>query len=174
MSWTDERIERLKSLQGQGLSASQIAADLGGFHDTIDGGRSAVIGKIHRLGIGRGRKATKPPKPREPPRASSRVTAARSKSLDEAYADPEPTIDDGFRGEPSMIDLAIPVEQRKTMRQLTDDDCKWPVGDPQAADFFFCGGPKLGGLPYCSYHCRVAYDSAATRRSLNKPSYKGA
>jgi GcrA cell cycle regulator len=45
MSWTDERIDKLKSLWGQGLTASQIADELGGVS------RNAVIGKAHRLGL---------------------------------------------------------------------------------------------------------------------------
>ena len=45
MSWTDERVEQLRELWSQGLSASQIAAQLGGVS------RNAVIGKAHRLGL---------------------------------------------------------------------------------------------------------------------------
>ena len=45
MAWTDERIDKLKSLWGQGLTASQIADELGGVS------RNAVIGKAHRLGL---------------------------------------------------------------------------------------------------------------------------
>ena len=45
MSWTDERVELLKKLWADGLSASQIAAELGGIT------RNAVIGKVHRLGL---------------------------------------------------------------------------------------------------------------------------
>ena len=45
MSWTDERVEVLKKLWGEGQSASQIAKELGGVT------RNAVIGKVHRLGL---------------------------------------------------------------------------------------------------------------------------
>uniref|UniRef100_UPI0028AB0CB5 GcrA family cell cycle regulator n=1 Tax=Shinella sp. TaxID=1870904 RepID=UPI0028AB0CB5 len=45
MNWTDERVERLKKLWAEGLSASQIAAQLGGVS------RNAVIGKVHRLNL---------------------------------------------------------------------------------------------------------------------------
>jgi GcrA cell cycle regulator len=45
MSWTDERIERLKKMWAQGATASQIADELGGVS------RNAVIGKAHRLGL---------------------------------------------------------------------------------------------------------------------------
>lgn len=45
MSWTDDRVERLKKMWNEGASASQIAKDLGGVT------RNAVIGKVHRLGL---------------------------------------------------------------------------------------------------------------------------
>jgi len=44
-TWTDERVEQLKKLWADGLSASQIAGELGGIT------RNAVIGKVHRLGL---------------------------------------------------------------------------------------------------------------------------
>ena len=53
MSWTDERVSRLAKLWADGLSASQIAAELGGMT------RNAVIGKVHRLGLSRSRKASR-------------------------------------------------------------------------------------------------------------------
>ena len=56
MSWTDERVELLKKLWADGLSASQIAAELGGIT------RNAVIGKVHPAG---------PKVPRRAPRASA-------------------------------------------------------------------------------------------------------
>jgi GcrA cell cycle regulator len=64
--------------------------------------------------------------------------------------------------EPEMIE--IPVEQRKTLLQLNEKTCRWPVGDPGGGDFFFCGGEAANEQPYCSYHCRVAYQPAHDRR----------
>ena len=57
--------------------------------------------------------------------------------------------------EPELIE--IPVEQRKTLLQLTEKTCRWPIGDPGSAEFFFCGGETANDLPYCAYHSRVAY-----------------
>ena len=60
MSWTDERVELLKKLWSEGLSASQIAAQLGGVT------RNAVIGKVHRLSLsGRAKPASSSPRPRK-------------------------------------------------------------------------------------------------------------
>ena len=76
MSWTDERVELLKKLWSDGLSASQIAAELGGIT------RNAVIGKVHRLGLsGRAKSASS---------ASPRPRKARSLH---AYAAHEPAVD---------------------------------------------------------------------------------
>jgi GcrA cell cycle regulator len=58
MSWTDERIERLKELWSKGMTASQIAEELGGFS------RNAIIGKAHRLGL---QSRPSPVKPNDPP-----------------------------------------------------------------------------------------------------------
>ncbi len=52
--------------------------------------------------------------------------------------------------EPELIE--IPLEQRKTLLQLTEKTCHWPVGDPGSPDFFFCGGESANDQPYCSFH----------------------
>jgi len=158
MTWTDERVETLKKLWTDGLSASQIAAELGGIT------RNAVIGKVHRLGLsGRAKSpSTAAPRPRKPrthshllrvPRPSMRGNTA----LAHAYQlDSEP--------EPEFIDNVIPLGQRRTLLELNEDTCRWPIGDPGSADFFFCGGQTVTSLPSCAYHSRVAYQPANMRR----------
>jgi GcrA cell cycle regulator len=158
MGWTDERVELLKKLWSEGLSASQIAAELGGIT------RNAVIGKVHRLGLsGRAKSpSTAAPRPRKP-RSSGMIRVSRpairgNTALAYDYeVEPEPEL------------LEIPMEQRKTLLQLNEHTCRWPVGDPGAADFFFCGGKTANELPYCSYHSRVAYQSANDRRRDRRP-----
>jgi GcrA cell cycle regulator len=61
-------------------------------------------------------------------------------------------------------DNVVPMSQRKTLLELTEDTCHWPVGDPGSPDFFFCGGKSLQSLPYCAHHSRVAYQPATDRR----------
>jgi GcrA cell cycle regulator len=163
MSWTDERVELLKKLWSDGLSASQIAAELGGIT------RNAVIGKVHRLGLSGRAKSTSS--------ASARPRKARSQShmlrigrasirgntaLAHAYEVDAET-------EPELIENIIPIGQRRTILELTEQTCRWPVGDPGSGDFFFCGGNTLGGLPYCAYHSRVAYQPASDRRRDKRP-----
>ena len=161
MTWTDERVELLKKLWADGLSASQIAAELGGVT------RNAVIGKVHRLGLsGRAKSSSsgtpRPRKPRSHMMRVSRPMSRGSNALALAYdTDPEP--------EPELIENIIPIGQRRTLLQLNEDTCRWPIGDPATPDFFFCGGKPLDGLPYCHYHSRVAYQPASDRRKDRRP-----
>jgi GcrA cell cycle regulator len=159
MSWTDERVELLKKLWADGLSASQIAAELGGVT------RNAVIGKVHRLGLsGRAKSpSSSSPRPRKARSSShmlrvSRTSIRGNNALAYDYAaEPEPEL------------IEIPLEQRKTLLQLSDATCRWPVGDPGSTDFFFCGGASNEGSPYCTYHSRVAYQPASDRRRDKRP-----
>ena len=66
--------------------------------------------------------------------------------------------------EPAMIENVIPIGQRRTMLELNESTCHWPIGDPGASDFFFCGGTGADGLPYCAYHSRIAYQPTNMRR----------
>ena len=158
MTWTDERVETLKRLWAEGLSASQIAAELGGIT------RNAVIGKVHRLGLsGRAKSPTsaapRPRKARPHPHMLrvSRPQVRGNTALAQAFEfDVEP--------EPELVDNVIPLGQRRTLLELNEDTCRWPIGDPGNADFYFCGGHAITGLPYCTYHSRVAYQPANLRR----------
>jgi GcrA cell cycle regulator len=161
MSWTDERVELLKKLWTDGLSASQIAGELGGVT------RNAVIGKVHRLGLsGRAKSpSSAAPRVRKPrshmlrvSRPSSRGNTALAMSY-EIEAEPEV----------ELIENVIPMGQRRTLLELSEDTCHWPIGDPSSPEFFFCGGKTASSLPYCGYHCRIAYQPASDRRRDRRP-----
>jgi GcrA cell cycle regulator len=163
MSWTDERVELLKKLWSDGLSASQIAAELGGIT------RNAVIGKVHRLGLSGRAKSTSSAAPRQrKARAPShmmrigRPAIRGNTALAHAY-------EIETEAEPELIDNVIPIGQRRTILELNEQTCRWPVGDPSSGDFFFCGGNTLEGVPYCAYHSRVAYQPASDRRRDKRP-----
>jgi GcrA cell cycle regulator len=162
MTWTDERVELLKKLWTDGLSASQIAAELGSIT------RNAVIGKVHRLGLsGRAKSpASTTPRPRKP-RSHPMLRVARpSMRGNTALAH---AFDYELEPEPELIANVIPIGQRRTLLELTEETCRWPIGDPGTADFFFCGGQTLTSLPYCAYHSRVAYQPASDRRRDRRP-----
>lgn len=169
MTWTDERVELLKKLWSDGLSASRIAAEIGGVT------RNAVIGKVHRLGLsGRAKAAPsagqRPRKVRSPAhvvravRPQVRGNTALAQALPAYVAESETEV------HPDLAENVIPLGQRCSLLQLTAETCRWPIGDPGTPDFFFCGGKPVGDLPYCAYHARVAYQPVAERRREKRPS----
>ena len=157
MSWTDERVTTLKKLWLDGLSASQIAKQLGGVT------RNAVIGKVHRLGLsGRAapsqpaRPAFKAPRPARPaatamPSAPRRVIAAEPAPLPAVAQQPSVPV---FRAE---------EPGSATVLTLGAHMCKWPIGDPSTDGFTFCGRRSSDG-PYCNEHARVAYQPQQTKK----------
>ena len=170
MSWTDERVELLKKLWTEGLSASQIAGRLGAGVT-----RNAVIGKVHRLNLsGRAQQprqsVPRPPrKQREPSLAgrgngSPSMPTAGSMALKPVMrAEPQPR--QPALPEPQPLRLVdLPKDGRVTILHLSDKTCKWPIGDPGAEDFCFCGHGPREGSPYCEYHARLAYQPLQDRR----------
>lgn len=197
MSWTDERVETLKKMWGEGQSASQIAKELGGVT------RNAVIGKVHRLGLsnraGSGGGASKAPakeKPAAAPKPAPKPAAAKAKPAPAApAAKEEPELDENGipisaarraiipAGQPlppqpsaneiSPEALAKVNEVEKTARkislmELTEKTCKWPIGDPATEDFWFCGLPVQPGKPYCEAHVGVAFQPMSSRRDRRR------
>jgi GcrA cell cycle regulator len=158
-TWTDDRVELLKKLWADGLSASQIAGELGGIT------RNAVIGKVHRLGLSGRAKAPSSSVPRQrKPRAPSMFRAPRPMMRGNTALAQMPSYDYDPEPEPELIENIIPIGQRCTLLELDQEKCHWPIGDPGQPDFFFCGGKTNAGTPYCGYHGRVAYQPPAARR----------
>lgn len=170
-TWTDERVELLKKLWADGLSASQIAGEIGGVT------RNAVIGKVHRLGLsGRAKapssatRATRPAAPRKtgnggnishqrPQPRGSAATAPRPILFALPAREPEPLVSE---------DVLVPFSERVTIMELKDAMCRWPMGDPTTAEFRFCGARCGSGATYCTYHARIAYQPAVDRRRDRK------
>ena len=88
MSWTDERIDRLKKMWSDGATASQIADELGGVS------RNAVIGKAHRLGLDARPSPVKAGEEKEKKAASSPKAAPRAESSKRAAASAPPVADE--------------------------------------------------------------------------------
>ena len=172
MSWTDERIELLRKLWLDGLSASRIATELAGGVT-----RNAVIGKVHRLGLSGRVKAATPATPARP-RDSAPQSSARAPIAPQRAA-PMP-----MRGNTALAiqprPMAMPQAQRSsgdvvpmteyvTIMDLRESSCRWPVGDPTSAEFRYCGGKATAGEgPYCNYHSRMAYQPMQDRRRERK------
>lgn len=171
MNWTDERVEKLKRLWSEGLSASQIAAQLGGVS------RNAVIGKVHRLNLpGRAKaggsttatRAVKRPAATTPrvanfPARTATRTVARAAGA--ALLNEEVEIDgiEEVTVAPSRS-VVLPISRKLALTELTERTCKWPIGDPMKDDFHFCGCESAETSPYCSYHAKLAYQPVGERR----------
>ncbi len=166
-TWTDERVERLKKLWADGLSASQIAGELGNVT------RNAVIGKVHRLGLsGRAKDKAASAAPQRPRKA------ARTPSAPAPIA-PQPHINvvsapiplQPVMEESEVLaedDMAVPASERVTIMDLRESMCRWPMGDPTKPEFRFCGARSITGLPYCTHHARIAYQPVADRKRERK------
>jgi len=174
MSWTDERVELLKKLWMEGLSASQIANELG---EGVT--RNAVIGKVHRLKLSaRAKPASAAPRPRSPNRSgvrrvSSGGGASNMKRRVMASAPVmgatalKPSEDMDIEMEPELAEvheLFIPEGERLSLLDLNDQTCKWPIGDPLNPDFHFCGRTPKDDHPYCEFHARRAYHQIDKKR----------
>lgn len=135
MAWPDERVELLKKLWADGLSASQIAKTMGGVT------RNSVIGKVHRLGPALC-----------PPRKSTQRTVRAPKPKPKLVV-PEP------KREPleEVTDSdGVPI----TVLTLKSHMCRWPIGDVRDAGFHFCGQQKDEGSSYCEAHHKMASAAA--------------
>ncbi len=198
MSWTDDRVEILKKMWGEGQSASQIAKELGGVT------RNAVIGKVHRLGLSN--RATAGAAAKVEPKAK---TAAKAKHAPEPAAEEPETEEEAVSSKPDLKtepaiapntprparNQIIPAGQplppqpsaneispealakvneiekkakKLSLMELTERTCKWPVGDPATEDFWFCGLPVKQGKPYCEAHVGVAFQPMSARRDRRR------
>lgn len=149
-TWTDERVELLKTHFQAGLSCRQIAVDIGV-------SRNAVIGKLSRLGLTRGRtlsaepRAKKPAKERGTPRSVPRL---QYQMLRAVYEEDAPA-----------ADAPVVSEQRCSLFELSNQRCRWPISTPGADDFCFCGNQPIDGQPYCLGHTRLAYRPGTRART---------
>lgn len=175
MSWTDERVSRLAKLWAEGLSASQIAADLGGVT------RNAVIGKVHRLGLsGRAKPAGKSgAATRRKPAARAASggngnggaatggghtrTRQTTRTVGNTVIKVEFEEEVAFQPKP-VEELEMPVSRKLTLMQLTEATCKWPNGDPTMPGFSFCGHSTKDDKPYCEFHNKLAFQPPSDRR----------
>jgi GcrA cell cycle regulator len=143
MDWNEERTATLRKLWLEGMSASQVARQLGGIS------RSAVIGKVHRLGI----------TVRDVPARSRNVvrTAVRAQPRDRVVRETTPTPRSALR----VIEIAE-MAPTASILGLETHSCRWPIGNPDSHDFGFCGREKTARGSYCNDHARGAFRKLAS------------
>lgn len=187
--WTDPQIAMLEELWGHGASASQVATKINtvfGTHYT----RSAIIGRIHRMGLQRGEERrnfvrTHPGGPLIRRVQRARKTAKRKKDGASAQAvraaNMQRSQDAGI---PQMFKRGrrpkpprpagkyeLPETEHtgtvKAVLEIRDGQCRWPIGSPVDPDFRFCGA-KTGGRVYCAHHHYTAHHGGLHDEKANE------
>ena len=138
MSWNDEKVSKLKELWGKGNTASQIAEIIGGLS------RNAVIGKAHRLNLSSKIKT----------RNISSSQSFDNNSEENNYKQKQ-VRKSKFKS--LIIEKDFEPENPKKLEELDESSCKWPVGHPEEASFYFCGRSSLKDFSYCKLHLLYAY-----------------
>ena len=146
MSWTEEKVAKLKELWSKGHTASQIAEALGVTT------RNAVIGKAHRLNL----------EARAPSKQSSQTSTSVNRPVRRGSA----PISRKAKFQSILLDKNFEPENPKSLEELTDQTCKWPIGHPNEEKFYFCGRKPEGEFPYCKLHVLYAFQPKGTKEEV--------
>lgn len=166
--WSEERVEKLRNLIKQRLSARQIAGRIGGVS------RNAVIGKVHRLGLQL--PGSSPEQRREVGHQSvqrlvQRVAVVRSRRRKAVQSrlsvEQRAMIKEAAEMKAvARANLAPPEVRNLNLIDLGPSDCRWPLGD---GPYTFCGCPQNATSRYCDFHHAL---SIQERMPVAPPAYQ--
>ena len=148
MSWTDEKVAKLKELWGKGNTASQIAEIIGGIS------RNAVIGKAHRLNLSAKIKTR---------------TATSNQNFDNSILDKNSNSKRIRRSKfkSLIIEKDFEPENPKQLEELDENSCKWPIGHPDEKNFYFCGRSSMKDFSYCKLHILYAFQPKGKKEDVS-------
>ena len=150
MSWTDEKVKKLKELWTKGHTASEIA---GMFGDTT---RNAVIGKAHRLDL-------------EERAPSKNKSSSEKKNTVKSQPKLRGSVSRRSKFKSILLDKNFEHENPTSLENLTNQTCKWPSGHPNEENFYFCGRKSIDAFPYCKLHVLYAFQPKGPKEEvLNK------
>ena len=137
MSWTDEKVNKLRNLWGKGQTASQIAEIIGGVS------RNAVIGKAHRLNLSSNIKAR---------------SIKTSKNITSTKIDNNLKLKGRrIKFKSLLLDKDFEPAKNLNLEELTENTCKYMEGDPDKKDSSFCGRKTVEKFSYCPLHLMVVF-----------------
>ena len=147
MSWTEEKVAKLRELWGKGNTASQIAEIIGGIS------RNAVIGKAHRLNLSAKIKTR---------------TATSNQNFDSSTNEKNIQSRKGRKSKfkSLIIEQDFEPENPKQLEELDENSCKWPIGHPDEKSFYFCGRSSLKDFSYCKLHLLYAYQPKGKKEEV--------
>ena len=145
MSWDKIKEQKLRDAWNKGLTASQIAALIPGTT------RNSIIGKAHRLKL--------------EARAKSKKTPNLSKQKTQDNSRPKQEKVGGRRSKfkALLLDKSFPPENPTKLLDLTDEHCKYPLGEKMEPANFFCGRKPVNKFPYCELHLLYSYVSKSDK-----------